>query len=100
MTKPKNPIYVPMWIETLMLIRRDIDLLEISKIMWGTYSHIHHIAKKFEELGWVTKEKIGRKNKYTFTEEGNEVVQACQVFIWATKNYIELKGKKNAKKRS
>jgi len=94
MTKPKNPIYIPMWVETVILMEQDLDLLEISKVMWATYSHIHHIAKKFEELNWVTKEKIGRKNKYTFTEKGKVVAHNCKIFLNEMRNYIELRGKR------
>jgi len=84
-----------MWVETMILMKQGHGLLETSKIMWATYSHIHHIAKNFEEFGWVIKEKIGRKNKYTFTEEGEEVVKACEIFLHSTRKYIEPRGKPN-----
>lgn len=90
----KNPIFIPMWIETLILLEQGLDLLEISKIMWATYSHIHAIAKNFEELGWVIKEKIGRKNHYTFTESGKEVFFSCNIFMNSARNFIEPRGKK------
>lgn len=95
MSKRKNPIIVPMWVETMILMKQGHGLLEISKIMWATYSHIHNIAKNVELYGWVTKEKVGRTNKYTFTEKGDEVVKACEIFLYSTRKYIEPRGKKS-----
>lgn len=83
-----TPVYIPIWIELIVLMKQGNTEIKASKLLDATYSHIHKLAKMFEENKWVVKKKVGRINKFTFTEEGNKIANACGMFITECYPYI------------
>lgn len=90
----RRRIYVPIWIELIVLLRQGKSAIKSSNILWSTYSHIHNLTKEFEENNWVTKEKKGRVNKFTFTPEGNKVADACEQLLNVSYEFVKKRKKR------
>ena len=91
MKDDKTAMFLPMWIEFLVLLKQGKTAIKSSNLLWSTYSHLHKLGKQFAEIGWLTIEKVGRVNEYTFTEEGLKVAEACEKLITVAYPYMKKK---------
>ena len=88
-------MFLPLWVELIVLLRQGKSSIKASNLLWSTYSHIHKLTTEFENNGWVVKTKEGRVNKFEFTEEGNKVADACEKLLTVSYEYMKNKrGKK------
>ena len=86
-------MFLPLWINTLVLLKQGQSAHKITYILGTSYSHIHILTKQFVKNGWVIKEKVGRINTYKFTKEGNKVVKACEKLINVSHKYMNKRGR-------
>lgn len=77
--------YIPHWMKVLAHAENP-NMLDISKKADITYSHVFQIARAFEKVGYVTREKIGRERKMKLTEKGERIRGLCLEFIKETEN--------------
>lgn len=69
-------IFFPKWIE-LMPLLEDNNLYKVAFKINLTYSHASKVVQELENLGFLTKEKLGRELKITFTERGLKMKEMC-----------------------
>ncbi len=82
-------IFIPVWMEMLVLMKKGLNMHQISVKMNRTYAHIHNLKKEFEVKNWIVDVGLrGRERIYTWTDIGNEVVYACKNFL---ETFVELK---------
>ena len=77
-----HKIYLPCWVYFLSELESDNNCSSsISKKCDVTYSHTTNVLSNMVELGWLNKEKHGRRVLYTLTKCGKELSVRCKDII-------------------
>jgi len=75
-------IFIPVWMEMLVLMKQGYNMHQISGMLCRTYSHIHKLKKAFLDKKWIVdKGRDGRERIIDWTDTGNEIVYACKNFL-------------------
>lgn len=68
-------IELPVWVETIILLKTGLSLQQIVFFQQRTYSHVHKIVATFVEKGWIIREgKVGREMKYSLSSKGLRII--------------------------
>lgn len=78
--KKSNPVKVTIWMRALYHLESAPNASQLAMMVNCTYSHMIDILEIFGERGWVTVKKVGRENKYKFTEKG-KLMRNCVIPI-------------------
>lgn len=86
----KGKIYLPYFIDALVLMDSGMSLMDITHYQRCTYAYLHGLFKDFVKKGLVIdKGKIGRKKHYELTEKGRELKDVCEELIILTKGILD-----------
>lgn len=77
-----NKINLPCWVYFLADLDKDHNYASnISRKCDITYSHTVNVLSGMEILGWINKEKQGRRAIYTLTKTGKELSIHCTTLL-------------------
>lgn len=64
-----------------VLLDREVEKCysqSVSEALDITFSHCSNVIKWMEKLGWLVKEKCGRRTMISFTPKGLQVAKVCK----------------------
>lgn len=73
-------IFLPNWVFLLPVVCTG-GAERLCRRLGVSYGNVYNLIREFIRCGWLSVEKVGRNNVYTYTAEGLRVVHLCNELI-------------------